>query len=226
MPTNTTHGLHFFDIAQDQIVRLKTKDSDRVQSTTTERGVDTPSTSHNSKETPTGSKHDASEDTNLTTLSLIEIKTRSSYNLTSLQDRNALHQLNIYCFFLKELLATNPLYDFKPLWNKLGLDSSANLPKDVLESMAFPKLGPKPRSLDDLVYLWHQLVRESDVDKISEELRLVYYLRPASDETGSSSTHDDRTIATDTSLTLDELRQIIRTPAKGLSSRMFSVVST
>ena len=224
MPTNTTHGLHFVDIAQDQIVRLKTKDSDRVQSTTTER-VDTPSTSHNNKETPTHPKHDASEDTNLTTLSLIEIKTRSSYNLTSLQDRNALHQLNIYCFFLKELLATNPLYDFKPLWNKLGLDSSANLPKDVLESMAFPKLGPKPRSLDDLVYLWHQLVRESDVDKISEELRLVYYLRPASDETGSSSTHDDRTIATDTSLTLDELRQIIRTPAKGLSSRMFSMAS-
>ncbi|KAF5312739.1 hypothetical protein D9619_002639 [Psilocybe cf. subviscida] len=92
-------------------------------------------------------------------------------------------QLMIYRRLLSQLVATNPPYDFRPLWKKLHLDPTQIFPTKFLvqaqliqesASVDFPVT-----CLDDLVESWRKVVRESGVRGVSTELELVYRLRPS-----------------------------------------------
>ena len=88
-------------------------------------------------------------------------------------------QLMLYRRLLSQLVAKSPLYDFNPLWKRLGVDSSSLLPK---KSLVEAKLIPDNTdvqliTLDDVVSSWHELVRGANVQGVSENLELVYRLR-------------------------------------------------
>ena len=92
-------------------------------------------------------------------------------------------QLMLYRRLLSQLIAKSPLYDFKPLWERLGVKSSARLPTKFLvqanlisDNADFPTT-----SLDDVVTSWHKLVKEANIQGVNENLELVYRLRPPPD---------------------------------------------
>ena len=87
----------------------------------------------------------------------------------------------MYRRLLSELVATNPPYDFKPLWTKLGLDSSAIFPtKFLVQAQLIQHTTPEFETtcLDDLVRSWHKLVQQSNIQGVDPHLELIYRLRP------------------------------------------------
>lgn len=123
------------------------------------------------------------------TLQIKDNKTRRIKSVPSEDDTySGRMQLMIYRRLLSQLLATNPPYDFRPLWKKLHLDSTQVFPTQFLvqaqliqesASVEFPVT-----CLDDLVESWRKLVRESRILGISTELELLYRLRPSEDAKG------------------------------------------
>jgi len=90
----------------------------------------------------------------------------------------------VYRRLLSELVATNPPYDFKPLWTKLGLDSSAIFPTQFLvQAQLIRHTTPEFETtcLDDLVRSWHKLVQQSNIQGVDPHLELIYRLRPPPD---------------------------------------------
>jgi exonuclease V len=93
-------------------------------------------------------------------------------------------QLMVYRKLLSELVATNPPYDFKPLWTKLRLDSSAIFPTNFLvQAQLIQYTTPEFETtcLDDLVRSWHKLVQQSNIQGVDPQLELIYRLRPPPD---------------------------------------------
>lgn len=93
-------------------------------------------------------------------------------------------QLMVYRKLLSELVATNPPYDFKPLWTKLRLDSSAIFPtKFLVQAQLIQYTTPEFETtcLDDLVRSWHKLVQQSNIQGVDPHLELIYRLRPPPD---------------------------------------------
>ena len=92
-------------------------------------------------------------------------------------------QLMLYRRLLSQLVAKSPLYDFKPLWKRLGVKSSCRLPTKFLvqANLISDNTDFQTTSLDDVVTSWHELVKEANVQGVNENLELVYRLRPPSD---------------------------------------------
>ena len=93
-------------------------------------------------------------------------------------------QLMIYRRLLCELLATNPPYDFTSLWEKLGLNSTAPFPTKFLvqAQLIQEDAGFHTTCLNDLVDLWHNAVKDSNIIGVDSNLELVYRLRPPDDQ--------------------------------------------
>lgn len=93
-------------------------------------------------------------------------------------------QLMLYRRLLSQLIAKSPLYDFKPLWKRLGVKSSFRLPTKFLvqANLISDNINFQTTSLDDVVTSWHELVKEANVQGVNENLELVYRLRPPLDE--------------------------------------------
>jgi len=119
------------------------------------------------------------------TLVIKDNKTRKNEYLPSDPDTYAGRmQLMVYRKLLSELVATNPPYDFKPLWTKLRLDSSAIFPtKFLVQAQLIQYATPEFETtcLDDLVRSWHRLVRQSNIQGVDPRLELIYRLRPPPD---------------------------------------------
>ena len=119
------------------------------------------------------------------TLMIKDNKTRKNEYLPSDPDAYAGRmQLMVYRKLLSELVATNPPYDFKPLWTKLRLDSSAIFPtKFLVQAQLIQYATPEFETtcLDDLVHSWHRLVRQSNIQGVDPRLELIYRLRPPPD---------------------------------------------
>jgi len=93
-------------------------------------------------------------------------------------------QLMVYRKLLSELVATNPPYNFNPLWTKLRLDSSAIFPtKFLVQAQLIQRTPPEFETtcLDDLVRSWHKLVQQSNIQGVDPQLELIYRLRPPPD---------------------------------------------
>ena len=92
-------------------------------------------------------------------------------------------QLMLYRRLLSQLVAKSPLYDFKPLWKRLGVKSSSRLPTKFLvqANLISDNTDFQTTSLDDVVNSWHELVKEANVQGVNENLELVYRLRPPPD---------------------------------------------
>ena len=92
-------------------------------------------------------------------------------------------QLMLYRRLLSQLVAKSPLYDFRPLWKRLGLKSSSRLPTKFLvqANLISDNTDLQTTSLDDVVTSWHELVKEANVQGVNENLELVYRLRPPPD---------------------------------------------
>ena len=92
-------------------------------------------------------------------------------------------QLMLYRRLLSQLVAKSPLYDFNPLWKKLGVKSSSRLPTKFLvqANLISDNTDFQTTSLDDVVTSWHKLVKEANVQGVNENLELVYRLRPPPD---------------------------------------------
>lgn len=90
-------------------------------------------------------------------------------------------QLMLYRRLLAQLVAKSPLYDFRPLWKRLGLKSSSRFPTKFLvqANLISNNTDSQTACLDDLVTSWHKLVEEANIQGINENLELVYRLRPA-----------------------------------------------
>jgi exonuclease V len=88
-------------------------------------------------------------------------------------------QLMLYRRLLSQLVAKSPLYDFKPLWKRLGIKSSSRLPtKFLVQAKLIPDNADfQTISLDDVVTSWHELVKQANVQSVNENLELVYRLR-------------------------------------------------
>ena len=104
-------------------------------------------------------------------------------------------KLMLYRRLLSQLVAKSPLYDFKPLWERLGLKSHARLPTKLISqaNLISDNTGSQPRSLDDLVTLWHELVKKANIQGINENLELVYRLgsqRAASENSTAGPSND------------------------------------
>ncbi|KIM47540.1 hypothetical protein M413DRAFT_202550 [Hebeloma cylindrosporum] len=119
------------------------------------------------------------------TLRIKDNKTRKSSYLPPHHDTySGRMQLMVYRKLLSELVATNPPYDFEPLWNKLHLDSSAIFPtKFLVQAQLIQYTTPEFETtcLDDLVRSWHKLVRQSNIQGVDPQLELIYRLRPPPD---------------------------------------------
>jgi exonuclease V len=89
-------------------------------------------------------------------------------------------QLMLYRRLLSQLVAKSPLYDFNPLWKRLGVKSSSRLPTKFLvqANLISDNTDFQTTSLDDVVTSWHKLVKEANVQGVNENLELVYRLRP------------------------------------------------
>ena len=92
-------------------------------------------------------------------------------------------QLMLYRRLLSQLIARSPLYDFRPLWKRLGVNSSSRLPTKFLvqANLISDNTNFQTTSLDDVVTSWHELVKEANVQCVNESLELVYRLRPPPD---------------------------------------------
>ena len=92
-------------------------------------------------------------------------------------------QVMLYRRLLSQLVAKSPLYDFKPLWKRLGVKSSSRLPTKFLvqANLISDNTEFQTTSLDDVVTSWHELVKEANVQGVHENLELVYRLRPPPD---------------------------------------------
>lgn len=120
-------------------------------------------------------------------------KTRRSENLPSEDDMHSGRmQLMIYRRLLSELLATNPPYNFTPLWEKLGLDPTEIFPtKFLVQARLIEDNEEFPSAcLDDLVDSWHKLVKEYNIVGVDPQLELVYRLRPPPDTKGKGKSTD------------------------------------
>ena len=119
------------------------------------------------------------------TLRIKDNKTRKNWYLPSHPDTySGRMQLMVYRKLLSELVATNPPYDFKPLWTKLRLDSSAIFPtKFLVQAQLIQYSTPEFETtcLDDLVRSWHKLVQQSNIQGVDPQLELIYRLRPPPD---------------------------------------------
>ncbi|KAF8204015.1 exonuclease V a 5' deoxyribonuclease-domain-containing protein [Pholiota molesta] len=89
-------------------------------------------------------------------------------------------QLMIYRRLLSELVSTNPPYDFRRLWDKLGIDSTEVFPTRFLVQAQLIEESDqfKTACLDDLVNSWHKLVKEFNVVGVDPQLELIYRLQP------------------------------------------------
>lgn len=123
---------------------------------------------------------------------ILQIKDNKTRRIKSMPSEDDTYsgrmQLMVYRRLLSQLVAINPPYDFRPLWNKLHLDSTQVFPTKFLvqaqliqesASVEFPAT-----CLDDLAESWQKLVRESGVRGVSTELELVYRLRPSENAQG------------------------------------------
>ena len=92
-------------------------------------------------------------------------------------------QLMLYRRLLSQLVAKSPLYDFKPLWKRLGVKSSSRLPTKFLvqANLISNNTDFQTTCLDDVATSWHELVKEANVHGVNENLELVYRLRPPPD---------------------------------------------
>ena len=86
----------------------------------------------------------------------------------------------LYRRLLSQLVANSPFYDFGPLWKRLGVKSSSPFPTKFLvqANLISDNIDFQTTCLDDLVVSWHKLVKEANIQGISENLELVYRLRP------------------------------------------------
>ena len=119
-----------------------------------------------------------------TMLYLKDNKTRQHWSVPPHHDTlSGRLQLMLYRRLLSRLIAKSPLYDFKPLWKKLGVKSSSRLPTKFLvqANLISDNGGFQTTSLDDVVTSWHKLVKEANVQGVNENLELVYRLRPLPD---------------------------------------------
>ena len=92
-------------------------------------------------------------------------------------------QLMLYRRLLSQLVAQSPLYDFNPFWERLGIKSSSPLPTKFLlqANLTSDNTDLQTTTLDDVVSSWHKLVKEANIQGVSENLELVYRLRPPPD---------------------------------------------
>ena len=92
-------------------------------------------------------------------------------------------QLMLYRRLLSQLVAKSPLYDFSPLWRRLGVKSSSQFPTKFLvqANLISDDTDFQTTCLDDLVTSWHRLVEKANIQSIDENLELVYRLRPPPD---------------------------------------------
>jgi Exonuclease V - a 5' deoxyribonuclease len=99
---------------------------------------------------------------------------------THLDTRSGRLQLMLYRRLLSQLVATSPLYDFNPVWKKLGINSSSRLPTKFLvqANLISDNSDFQPTTLGDLVSMWHEFVVEANIQGVNENLELVYRLRP------------------------------------------------
>ena len=131
------------------------------------------------------------------TLHIKDNKTRRSEYLPSDADSySGRIQLMIYRRLFSELLAINPPYDFGPLWRKLGLDSKEIFPtRFLVQAHLVEENGNfQTACLDDLVDSWHKLVKESNILGVSQNLELIYRLRPPPDSKGKQRATDPQDI--------------------------------
>ena len=89
----------------------------------------------------------------------------------------------LYRRLLSQLVAKSPLYDFGPLWKRLGVKSSLRLPREFLvqANLISDNTDFQTTCLDDVVTSWHKLVIEANIQGIDGNLELVYRLRPPPD---------------------------------------------
>ena len=89
-------------------------------------------------------------------------------------------QLMLYRRLFSQLVSKSPLYDFNPLWKRLGVNSSSRLPKKFLvqANLTSDNSDFHPTTLDDVVSSWHEFVKEANIQGVNEYLELVYRLRP------------------------------------------------
>ena len=92
-------------------------------------------------------------------------------------------QLMLYRRLLSQLVANSPLYDFRPLWKRLGVKSYSRFPTRFLvqTNLISDNSNFQTTCLDDVVTSWHTLVKEANIQGINENLELVYRLRPPPD---------------------------------------------
>ena len=118
-----------------------------------------------------------------TILYLKDNKTRRHWSVPPHHDTlSGRLQLMLYRRLLSRLVANSPLYDFKPLWERLGVKSSSRLPIKFLVQanlISDNDTDFQTTCLDDVVTSWHELVKEANVQGVNENLELVYRLRPS-----------------------------------------------
>ncbi|KAF8971669.1 exonuclease V a 5' deoxyribonuclease-domain-containing protein [Flammula alnicola] len=168
--------------------------TDRSSSQTPiDRFFQSPKKSANNGEAMVANTEPKSEKRGGYTLYIKDNKTRKSEYLPS-EDQmySGKMQLMIYRRLLSELVATNPPYDFTPLWKKLGVDTTEIFPTKFLVQAQLIQDSAlfQTTCLDDLVDSWHKLVKESNIIGVDPHLELVYRLRPPSDRKGKGKTAD------------------------------------
>ncbi|KDR85679.1 hypothetical protein GALMADRAFT_234689 [Galerina marginata CBS 339.88] len=121
---------------------------------------------------------------------ILRIKDNKTRKYPSLPSESDMYsgrlQLMVYRRLLSALLTTNPPYDFTLLWEKLGIDSSGIFPTKFLVQAQLVQDDSdfQTTCLNDLVAMWHQTVKESDILGVDPNLELVYRLRPTADRKG------------------------------------------
>jgi len=137
-------------------------------------------------------------------LSLLDTKTRRFNSLPSDDDAfSSRMQLMLYHSLLSALIS--PTFSFNAFWEKLHVDSSAQLSDAFLlqSGLAHERDGKVvlgyPACLDDLADIWHSTVRSLHVRGISSTLELVYRSqksrRRAAPELSRSGISEDITAA-------------------------------
>ncbi|PPQ64073.1 hypothetical protein CVT24_008886 [Panaeolus cyanescens] len=106
-------------------------------------------------------------------LMLRDNKTRGVLSIPSDEDAySGKMQLMLYRRLLQDLISTSPPYNFNLLWQKVGVNASAQFPeKFSLQT------GDSSSCLNDLVEKWCRVVAASNVTAIDPTLELVYRLR-------------------------------------------------
>jgi exonuclease V len=117
-------------------------------------------------------------------------------------------QLMIYRRLLSELVSMNPPYDFRRLWDKLGVDSTEVFPTRFLVQARLIEESDqfKTACLDDLVNSWHKLLKEFNVVGVDPQLELIYRLQPppqdrkGKDKEAETQQNDDKSSVEDEDL--------------------------